>query len=208
MVPTPLVLSYYSNLVLKGSFRALIFTMNRIEFAVYALMQFMFVPLAGFPETFNCDSRLVASTPCLIGLSLTPSGFIERAGLDPFSMKLSLTWSLPFSLGTLLELWTGPVGLLLQGVGDYPTILCGGSRPSFLVRMKLVSSSMVVTPLLVCLLFTRFPYFGIYRLGFRFERSLPVIFITSTTLSFLTCFRTNLCFSTPPLQTAQLGQCF
>lgn len=69
LVPTLPAFAHYRNLVLKGAFRTLIFTIARTEFAVCALIQFISAALAGFSETFNCNSHLIASSPSFIGLS-------------------------------------------------------------------------------------------------------------------------------------------
>lgn len=80
LVPTPPVFACYTNLVLRGHFRTLIFTIARTKSAACALIQFMSATPAGFSETFNCDSRFVALTPCFIGLSSTLSNLIELVG--------------------------------------------------------------------------------------------------------------------------------
>lgn len=81
LVPTPPVFSYYSDLVIKEPFQNLIFTIARTELAVCVLIQFMSAASAGFSEAFGCNSRLVASTPCLIVMSSILSDLIKLVGI-------------------------------------------------------------------------------------------------------------------------------
>lgn len=78
-------------------------------------------------------------------------------------------------VGTLCGLSTEPAYLLIQGVGGYFENFCEGQCPCFLVRVKLVLLSIVVTPTLVFSLILQFPCFRSYRFGLRFEKRLPVV---------------------------------
>lgn len=66
-------------------------------------------------------------------------------------------------------------------------------------------SLIVVTPILVYLVFPRFSCLSIYRHGFKLKKRLPLVFIESTQVPFLTELWTNSCSSSPPIWPLQLG---
>lgn len=66
LVPTPPVF-YYSDWIFQESFRKLIFTLARSEFAVYTAVQFLRVATDGVVNTFRIEDRVEGGKSLLIG---------------------------------------------------------------------------------------------------------------------------------------------
>lgn len=69
--------AYYSYRILDGDLCSLVLPAARTEIAVCMLVWFLSVAFSEVPNTFDCETRLAPSIPCLINLSSTLSNLVR-----------------------------------------------------------------------------------------------------------------------------------